>query len=527
MATEETASRTTDATVPTGSLEAEGVTKDRHVGKMAIYINGEWGPAVSGETFETVDPSTGEVLGTVPRGTDEDIDRAVRAAKDALPGWRDTPAFARGLMLRQLSTLLTEQKEEFARIEALDSGHYYAKALQLMEATPLWFDYHAGLADKVGGRTINVPGGQLDFTLLEPLGVTGHIIPWNYPFLLVARSVAPALAMGNTVVIKPAEETPLSALKFAELCEQAGMPPGVVNVVTGFGAEAGTALASHELVDGITFTGSVSTGKLVAKMAADHVAQANLELGGKSPNIIFPDARFDDALEGVMQGILSHAGQVCIAGSRLFLHRDIHDRFLEALVEKMRDVKLGDIFDEGTQMGPLVSQEQLERVLNYVDVGKQEGAKLLFGGGRPEDESLQNGYYVEPTIFSDVDNSMRIAQEEIFGPVLSVIAWDDEEEMIREANDSPFGLYAAIWTQDINKALTTARRLEAGGVVINDFFGEVPQAPHGGQKQSGVNREEGLETIANYTQVKNVVVNLGDRLTGAPGLPADWADAPL
>ena len=527
MATEERTSRTTDATVPNGSLDDGHAKDDRHVGEMSIYINGEWGPSASGETFEVVDPSTAAVICTVPRGTAEDVDRAVRAAKDALPGWRDTPAFARGMMLRQLAVLLTEQKEEFARIEALDSGHYYAKALQLMEATPLWLDYHAGLADKVGGRTINVPGGQLDFTLLEPLGVTAHIIPWNYPFLVALRSVAPALAMGNTVVMKPAEETPLSALKFAELCEQAGMPPGVVNVVTGYGAEAGAALASHELVDGITFTGSVSTGKLVAKMAADHVAQVNLELGGKSPQIIFPDARLDDAVEATMQGIFSHAGQVCIAGSRLFLHRDIHDRFLEALVERIKSVRLGDILDEETQMGPLVSEEQLERVLNYIDIGKQEGAELLVGGERVRENGLENGYYVEPTVFTNVDNKMRIAREEIFGPVLSVIAWDDEEEMIRQANDSPFGLFAGVWSQDINKALRTARRLEAGGVVVNDWYGEVPQAPHGGNKQSGVNREEGLETIASYTQVKHVSVNLGDSLTGAPGLPADWADAPL
>ncbi len=513
MATEETTSRTASS-------------ENRHVGEMAMYINGEWGSATSGETFEVEDPSTGEVIGTVPRGATEDVDRAVKAAKDALPAWRDTPAFARGMMLRQLAVLLTEQKEEFARIEALDSGHYYAKALQLMEAVPLWLDYHAGLADKVGGRTINVPGGQLDFTLLEPLGVTAHIVPWNYPFLVAVRSVAPALALGNTVVMKPAEETPLSALKFAELCEQAGMPPGVVNVVTGYGAEAGAALASHEMVDGITFTGSVSTGKLVAKMAADHIAQVNLELGGKSPQIIFPDARFEDAVEATMQGIFSHAGQVCIAGSRLFLHRDIHDKFLDALVDRIKAMRIGDIMDDDTQMGPLVSQEQLDRVLNYIDIGKQEGAEVLVGGNRIEDDGLENGYYVEPTVFTNVDNKMRIAQEEIFGPVLAVIPWDDEDEMIRQANDSPFGLFAGIWTQDITKALSTARRLEAGGVAINDWYGEVPQAPHGGNKQSGVNREEGLETIASYTQVKHVSVNLDERLTGAPGLP-DWADAPL
>jgi acyl-CoA reductase-like NAD-dependent aldehyde dehydrogenase len=490
------------------------------------YIAGEWVAASSGETFDSVDPSTGRPFAAVPRGTAEDVDRAVRAARAALPAWSNTNAFLRGGLLREVSRLVAQEAEEIARLEAVDSGHYYGKALQLVQATTLWLDYHAGLADKVGGRTIPVPGNRLDFTLLEPLGVTGHIIPWNYPFLLVARSVAPALAMGNTVVMKPAEETSLTALKFAELFERAGLPSGVVNVVCGYGAEAGAALASHEGIDGITFTGSVSTGKLVMKMAADHIAKVNLELGGKSPNIIFPDARFEDAIQGVMQAILSHAGQVCIAGARLFLHRDIHDRFLESLLAKMRTVRLGGLFDPATQMGPLVSREQLDRVLNYVDVGRQEGARVLLGGGRAAVSGLEDGFYVEPTVFAGT-NSQRIAQEEIFGPVLTVIPWSDEEELVRQANDSTYGLYAGIWTQDITKALSLARRLQVGGVVINDWFGEFPHSPHGGYKQSGINREEGLETIWSYTQVKHVCINLDDRLTGGPGLPADWADAPL
>lgn len=501
--------------------------KKRRINETANYINGKWVAPSSKDTFETLDPSTGKVLGTVPRGTDQDIDAAVEAARAALPAWSATDAFARGGMLRAVSQLVAAEAEEIARLEAVDSGHYYSKALQLVQATTLWLDYHAGLADKVGGRTIpGVPGNRLDFTLLEPLGVTGHIIPWNYPFLLVARSVAPALAMGNTVVMKPAEETSLTALKFAELCERAGIPPGVVNVVCGFGAEAGAALASHPEVDGITFTGSVSTGKLVMKMAADHVAQINLELGGKSPNIVFPDARFDDALEGAMQGILSHAGQVCIAGARLFLHRDIHDRFLDALLDRMRSVKIGDVFDSETQMGPLVSREQLERVVNYIEVGEQEGAKLLLGGHQASGAGLNGGFYVEPTVFAG-DNSLRIAQEEIFGPVLTVIPWEDEEELLHQANGTIYGLYAAIWTQDITKALSLARRLQVGGVVINDWFGEFPHSPHGGYKQSGINREEGLESVWSYTQVKHVCINLDDCLTGRPGLPADWADAPL
>jgi 2-hydroxy-2-methylpropanal dehydrogenase len=500
--------------------------KKSEVKGASNYIAGKWVAASSGETFDSVDPSTGRPFAAVPRGTAEDVDTAVRAARAALPEWSNTNAFLRGGLLREVSRLVAQEAEEIARLEAVDSGHYYGKALQLVQATTLWLDYHAGLADKVGGRTIPVPGNRLDFTLLEPLGVTGHIIPWNYPFLLVARSVAPALAMGNTVVMKPAEETSLTALKFAELFERAGLPPGVVNVVCGYGAEAGAALASHEGIDGITFTGSVSTGKLVMKMAADHVAKVNLELGGKSPNIIFPDARFDDAIQGVMQAILSHAGQVCIAGARLFLHRDIHDRFLETLLAKMRTVKLGGLFDPATQMGPLVSREQLDRVLNYIDVGRQEGAELLLGGNPASVDGLDGGFYVEPTVFAG-NNSMRIAQEEIFGPVLTVIPWSDEEELVSQANDSIYGLYAGIWTQDITKALSLARRLQVGGVVINDWFGEFPHSPHGGYKQSGINREEGLEAIWSYTQVKHVCINLDDRLTGGPGLPADWAEAPL
>lgn len=502
-------------------------TRERRVVNTAIYVDGQWTQSSTGDSFETIDPSTGQVIGAVPRGTSKDIDRAVEAARAAFTGWRDTDAFLRGAALRRISQLVAEHAEEIAQLEAVDSGHYYAKALELTQATTLWLDYHAGLADKVGGRTISVPGNRFDFTLLEPLGVTGHIIPWNYPFLVLVRSVAPALAMGNTVVVKPAEETPLTALKFAELCEEAGVPPGVVNVVTGFGAEAGAPLASHPDVDGITFTGSVSTGKLVMKMAADHVGKINLELGGKSPNIVFPDARLDDAVEGTLQAIFSHGGQVCIAGSRLFLHRDIHDQFLKLLLDRIASVRIGDLFDESTQMGPLVSREQLERVLNYVEIGREEGAKLLCGGKRHESDGLGNGYYFEPTVFGDVNNSTRIAQEEIFGPILAVIPWDDEEKLIAQCNDSIFGLYAGIWTENITKALSTARRLEVGGVVINDWFGEFPHSPHGGYKQSGINREEGLETVWSYTQVKHVCVNLDGRLTGGPGLPADWAAGPL
>lgn len=496
----------------------------RTIENAMMYIAGEWVDAADGRVFETPDPATGKTVGVVPRGGQADIDRAVAAAKQAARDWQFTDVLTRVGLLKNLAGLVAENADELAALEAIDSGHYLAKAKQLVDAIPLWLDYHSGLATHLGGRTIPVPGNKLSMTVLEPLGVTGHIVPWNYPLLVLVRSIAPALALGNTVVAKPAEQTPLGALKFAELVEQAGFPPGVFNVVTGFGAEAGAPLASHPHVEGITFTGSVETGKLVAKMAADHVGKVNLELGGKSPTVVFPDARIDDAVQSTLQGFLSHAGQVCIAGTRLFLHRDIHDEFMAKLTDELAKVRVGDTFDDATQMGPLISAEQLERILGYIEVGKQE-ATLAFGGSRPANAG--DGYFVEPTVFTDVTNDMRIAQEEIFGPVLSVIPWSDEEELIEQANDSPFGLFAVLWTQDVNSALDTAKKLVSGSVLVNDWFGELPMTPHGGHKQSGVNREEGLETVHSYTQVKHIGVNLDRQLTGQAGQPVDWADAPL
>ncbi|MGD9532022.1 aldehyde dehydrogenase family protein [Pseudonocardia sp.] len=496
----------------------------RTVEGAKMFIGGEWVDASDGRVLETLDPATGRTIGSVPRGGKDDVDRAVAAAKAAARAWQFADVLTRVQLLKDLAGLVVEAADELAYLEALDSGHYLGKAKQLVGAVPLWLDYHAGLATHVGGRTIPVPGNKISMTVLEPLGVTAHIVPWNYPLLVLVRSVAPALALGNTVVAKPAEQTPLTALKFAELVERAGFPPGVFNVVTGFGPEAGAPLASHPDVEGITFTGSVETGKHVAKLAADHIGKVNLELGGKSPIVVFPDARIDDAVEGTMQGFVSHAGQVCVAGTRLFLHQDVHDEFLGRLADRLGKVRIGDTFDDATQLGPLVSAEQLERVLRYIEIGKQE-ATLAFGGGRPA--GTESGFFVEPTVFTGVHNRMRIAQEEIFGPVLSVIPWNDDDDLVEQANDSIFGLFAVLWTQDVNRALGTARKLQAGGVMINDWFGELPMTPHGGHKQSGVNREEGLETVHSYTQVKHICVNLDDSLVGGPGQPADWADAPL
>ncbi|GAA4739340.1 aldehyde dehydrogenase family protein [Actinomycetospora chibensis] len=492
----------------------------RKVDDARMFIDGGWTAAGAGARFPTVDPNTGTTIAEVPRGDSADVDRAVAAAKRVAVEWQFTDAIARAGLLRALAAKVTEHADELARLEALDSGHYLAKAQELVGAIPLWLDYWASAADKVGGRTIEVPGNKLSFTILEPLGVTAHIVPWNYPLLILVRSCAPALALGNTCVVKPAEDTSLSALKFAELVKEAGFPDGVFNVVTGYGGEAGAALAAHPDVAGITFTGSTETGKQVAKLGADHIAQVNLELGGKSPTIVFPDADLDEAVEAAVQGFCSHTGQVCVAGTRLFVHADVEKDFLAKLSARLEQTQVGDGFAEGTQMGPLVSQKQFDRVNSYIEIGKSE-ATLFYGGGRPEG-TPEGGYFVQPTVFTGVDNSSRIAQEEIFGPVASVLSWSTEDELVEKVNDSIYGLFAVLLGKDVTRLLSTARRLQVGGVMINDWFGELPMTPHGGHKQSGTGREEGLEAIHGYTQVKHVAINL-DPLRAA----TDWAGAPL
>ena len=504
-------------TETTLTLDAAARTAD----SVLMHINGERVPARSGETFPTLDPSTGRVIAAVPRADATDVDRAVSAAAAAAVAWQFTDAIERAALLRRLAVLITENAEELAQIEALDSGHYLAKARDLLGAIPLWLEYWAGAADKVGGRSISVPGDKISFTVLEPLGVTAHIVPWNYPLLILVRSIAPALALGNTCVVKPAEDTSLSALKLAELVKEAGFPDGVFNVVTGYGPEAGAALAAHPEVRGITFTGSTETGREIARLGGEHIAQVNLELGGKSPMIVFPDARLDDAVEVAVQGFCSHAGQVCVAGSRLFLHEDIADEFLARLVARLETAAVGDPFDDATQMGPLVSAKQLERVRDYIDIGKKE-ATLLYGGGTPQGTDAE-GYFVEPTVFVDVPRDSRIAREEVFGPVTAAMRWSSVDDLVDTVNDSEFGLFAVLWGQDITAALSTAKRLQVGSVMINDWFGELPMTPHGGYKQSGVGREEGLEAVQGYTQVKHIGINLGGGLAAT----SDWAGAPL
>lgn len=495
-------------------------TTTRRADHVQMFIDGQWTAGTSGATFPTVDPNTGATIAEVPRGDATDVDNAVAAARARAVEWQFTDAIARAGLLRELAAKVTENADELARLEALDSGHYLAKAQELVGAIPLWLDYWASLADKVGGRTIEVPGNKLAFTVLEPLGVTAHIVPWNYPLLILVRSCAPALAMGNTCVVKPAEDTSLSALKFAELVKDAGFPDGVFNVVTGYGAEAGAALAAHPDVAGITFTGSTETGRQVAKLGADHIAQVNLELGGKSPTIVFPDADLDEAVEAAVQGFCSHTGQVCVAGTRLFVHADVEREFLAKLTARLEQTRVGDGFADDTQMGPLVSQKQYDRVTGYIEIGKSE-ATLHYGGGRPAG-APEGGYFVEPTVFTGVPTSARIAREEIFGPVASVFTWTSEDELVDAVNDSIYGLFAVLLGKDITALLATARRLQVGGVMINDWFGELPMTPHGGHKQSGTGREEGIEAVHGYTQVKHVSVNL-DPLRAA----TDWAGAPL
>jgi len=486
-----------------------------------MYIGGEWMESSSGERFDSMNPATGEVIGTVPRGNAEDIAAAVRAAKEAFPAWRDTAPEERGRWLLRIAAGIRENADELAMLLATESGHYLGKAKGLVEFTAQNVEFHAGLADKARGGTIPTGPGRLAMTRLEPVGVTGHLVPWNYPLFLITRSVAPAIALGNTAVVKPATYTPLIALALARVMENIGLPAGVLNVVTGPGNVAGAALSEHPNVRSITFTGSVETGQRVMQAAVANMTKLTLELGGKTPVLIFPDVDVETATEVAMQGILSRCGQVCISGSRLLVHDDIYDEVVARLAERFAAVKLGDSLDANTEMGPIISAQQRARVEEYVEIGKSEGAILVAGGARPDDESLQKGYFYLPTLFADVNNDMRIAQEEIFGPVLVAIRFRDEDEAVQIANDSDFGLAAAVWCNDTTTAMRVATRLDAGGIFVNEWIGEDFKAPHGGYKLSGIGRENGFECIAQYTEVKHIAVNLLDNKS------ENWCDAPL
>lgn len=474
-----------------------------------MLINGKWVASVSGKTFATLNPSTGEKICDVAEADKADVDLAVKAARKAFDDgpWTKMSASERGRLIHKLADLIEKNADELAALETLDNGKPYSDARNIdVPLTVKCYRYYAGWADKIHGKTIPVEGPFFCYTRHEPVGVVGQIIPWNFPLLMQAWKWGPALATGCTMVLKPAEQTPLTALRVGALAQEAGIPDGVVNVVPGFGPTAGAAITSHMDVDKVAFTGEHTTGQIIMKAAAEsNLKRVTLELGGKSPNIVFADADLDAAVEGAYFGLFFNQGQCCCAGSRLFVEDKVHDAFVEKMLKKAKLRKVGDPFDPATEQGPQVSQEQFDRVMSYIDIGKNEGAKLLHGGSRVG----QRGYFIEPTIFDGVSDSMRIAKEEIFGPVMNILRFKDIDEVVKRSNQTCFGLAAAVWTRDITKAHRLAASLRAGTVWINCYDVFDAAAPFGGFKMSGIGRELGEYALHNYTEVKTVTVNLG------------------
>jgi betaine-aldehyde dehydrogenase len=478
----------------------------------AMLIDGAFVPAASGKTFDVMNPATDAVIAKVPDASAKDVDAAVAAARRAFESWREVTAQERGRILLRLAAKMRDELPRLAELETRNSGKPIVESEFDLTDVATCFEYYGGLATKLHGAVMNVPDNAVSLAIKEPIGVAGQIIPWNYPLLMAAWKLAPALSAGCTMVIKPAEQTPLTLLEFARFFEECGLPKGVVNVVTGFG-ETGAAIVAHPDVDKIAFTGSLEVGKLIMRNAAESLKKVSLELGGKSPNIFFADADFEAAVDGALFGVFINQGEVCSAGSRVLIERPIYKKMLDAMVEKAKNIKLGDGMDRATKMGPVVSKEQLERVTKYQEIGRKE-AKVASGGGRPKDPALQKGYFVEPTIFYDVDNSARIAREEIFGPVMSVIPFDKEEDALRIANDTPYGLAAAVWSRDVFRCFRVVKRLQAGIVWVNHMQPTYVEAPWGGYKMSGVGRELGPWGAEEYLQVKQVHINLNEQPIG-------------
>ena len=472
-------------------------------------IGGEWVNSTSGDTLETINPSTGEVLALLSRGTEKEVDDAVQAAKDTFESaaWRDMAPVERGRILGRIAVMIQERKAELQRLECLDIGKPLSLAGGDVDVTARYFEYYAGVADKVLGTTVPLGKGYLNFTVREPWGVSAQIVPWNYPIAIGCRGIAPALAAGNTVVAKPSTEGALTLLKIGEIALEAGLPAGALNVITGRGSEAGSALASHPGINHCTFTGSVEVGIEIMRMTAQNIVPVNLELGGKSPNIVFADADLKRAIPAITRSALQNAGQTCSAGSRLLVEESVHDQVIEELVKRFGEIKVGAGIDD-PGMGPLISDWQRTFVENYIGIGRDEGAELVVGGERPTNQEIPSGgFYLQPTILDGVAPTHRVFQEEIFGPVLVVSTFKGREEAEVLANATEFGLVTAIWTQDISKAHWLASRIRAGQVFVNTFVaGYGVEIPFGGYRKSGFGREKGMEAIAGYTQVKNVCI---------------------
>jgi len=474
-----------------------------------MLIDGEWLPAESGKTFAVHNPATGEEIARVAKADTPDVDRAVRAAHRAFEHgpWSDLRPPERARLLFTVARLIRERLEEIANVETQNVGKPIRDSRDEVGAAADCFEYYAGAIPRIFGETIPVASPGLDFTLREPIGVVALIVPWNFPFVMAAWKVAPALATGNTVILKPASYTPLTALLLGQICQAAGIPPGVVNVVTGPGATAGASLAGHPLVGKIAFTGETETGKQIMHLAADSIKKVSLELGGKSPNIIFDDADLDEAANTSALAVFGNAGQDCCARSRAFVHEGVYDAFLAKFVARTRSLKVGDPMDPDTEVGPLISPNQRERVVGYIRLGQAEGAKLACGGDIPTDPGRSRGCYLLPAVLANVQNRMRVAQEEIFGPVLCMIPFRDEDEAVRLTNDTIYGLSGSLWTRDIGRAIRVAKRIRTGVLSVNCNRSVHLEAPFGGYKLSGVGRELGMHALSLYTEVKNIFIS--------------------
>jgi (Z)-2-((N-methylformamido)methylene)-5-hydroxybutyrolactone dehydrogenase len=483
--------------------------------RYQMLIGGEWVDAEGAATFESENPYLGAVWALVPRASPADVDRAVEAAADAFraKGWRRMSASARGALLHRFGEIVAREADRLAELETKDNGKLITEMRAQLRYLPQWFTYFGGLADKLEGRVIPIDKpGVFNFTREEPLGVVAAITPWNSPLLLAAWKLAPALAAGNTAVWKPSEFSSVSALEFGQLFAEAGFPPGVVNIVTGFGGEIGDALVTHPKVAKVAFTGGDRTGQVVYEAAARSIKPVTLELGGKSANIVFDDAVLDDAVKGVVSGIFAATGQTCIAGSRALIHWSVHDAFIERLLDLARTARMGNPLDDATQVGPITTRPQFRKVLEYIEIAQGEGATCVLGGGPATRPECGEGWFVEPTIFTDVRPDMRIAQEEVFGPVLGIIPFDDEEEAVAIANGTLYGLAAGVWTQSIRRALTMAEQLEAGTVWVNTYRAVSYMSPFGGYKRSGIGRESGLSAIREYLQEKSVWIDISGKV---------------